>query len=133
MRRIQLVALVVFGGLLCFIQPVRADILYNQSTNYNSAYASQNDTNSGGLGSFATAYDNFTLGATSNITSVECGLGSVFQRIADNNYRLHPEFLRGQFRYSGNPGLATTGDVAGNAGETFPPKRQHWQPNLSTI
>ena len=44
--------------------------VYTQAPNYNYLYASQNDTSSGGFGAFATSYDNFSLSATTTITSV---------------------------------------------------------------
>ena len=49
-----------------------ADLLYNQSfdTVAGTGYASQNDTNAGGLGNFATTYDNFTLPNLSTVTDV---------------------------------------------------------------
>lgn len=37
----------------------------------NGAFSSQNDTNNGGLGNFATCYDNFTLGANTDITGIQ--------------------------------------------------------------
>ena len=40
---------------------------YDGSTN---AYSSQNDTAGGGFGSFATVYDNFTLGSPATITDL---------------------------------------------------------------
>lgn len=50
--------------------------LWNQPTDMGGGYASQNDT-TGGNGNFATAYDNFMLGTTSNVTSVSW-VGSYF-------------------------------------------------------
>jgi len=44
--------------------------VFSQSPNYQGLYASQNDTSNGGFGSFATAYDNFSLGATANINQI---------------------------------------------------------------
>lgn len=41
-------------------------IVYSQMTDLKAGYASQNDT-TGGNGNFATAYDNFTLGASYDI------------------------------------------------------------------
>src|SRR6516225_5030705 len=40
-------------------------LIYSQIPDLQNVYASQNDTN--GFGNFATAYDNFTLGTSSNI------------------------------------------------------------------
>ena len=45
-----------------------ATVLYNQNSDDNGAYSSQNDTN--GFGNFATVYDNFTLGGNSSVMNV---------------------------------------------------------------
>jgi hypothetical protein len=51
--------------------PVHATVLYNQPYDGTGIlYASQNDTNVGGFGNFATTYDNFTLASNSTITDV---------------------------------------------------------------
>ncbi len=49
---------------------LQAGDLYSQPTNSYGGYYSQNDTSSGGLGNYATVYDNFTLGSTATIGSV---------------------------------------------------------------
>src|SRR5579863_7235827 len=49
----------------------RAGVLYSQPTDDNGSFSSQNDTTSGGLGNFATSYDNFTLGTSATVTSVD--------------------------------------------------------------
>ena len=41
-------------------------LLYAQNPDFLNVYASQNDT-TGGNGNYATTYDNFTLGTTSNV------------------------------------------------------------------
>jgi hypothetical protein len=46
---------------------LRAAVLYDQPTNSFGGFFSQNDTTLGGLGNYATVYDNFTLGATNTI------------------------------------------------------------------
>jgi len=47
------------------------DVLYSQGPNNSGdSWASQNDTNSGGFGNYATAYDNFTLAADGTVTGV---------------------------------------------------------------
>jgi hypothetical protein len=52
--------------------PAAAGNLYNQPYDGSgNMYASQNDTNPGGFGSFATVYDNFTLATAANITGVD--------------------------------------------------------------
>ncbi len=51
--------------------PLRADTLYSQPWDgTGNGYASQNDTNGGGFGNFATTYDNFTLGSAATVTGV---------------------------------------------------------------
>jgi len=92
-------------------------ILYFQNPDYNGAYSSQNDT-VGGLGNFATAYDNFTLTGNYNITSVEW-IGSYFN--PPNQGTITGWTLNFYADNSGTPGalLYSTGDVAGNASEAF--------------
>lgn len=62
----------LFSFLICFTAlPTQAAVLYSQPYDGStSAYASQNDT-TGGNGNFATAYDNFTLATSANITGVQ--------------------------------------------------------------
>jgi PEP-CTERM motif len=48
----------------------QASVLYSQPTNDFGGYYSQNDTNSGGLGNYATVYDNFTLGSAASVNLV---------------------------------------------------------------
>ena len=89
--------------------------VYSQPPNFNGEYASQNDTN--GLGNFATAYDNFTLSATTSIDSVEW-VGSYFNPQAQGAIT---GFTVSFYANNGGiPGalLATYG-FAGTAGETF--------------
>ena len=101
------------------VMPASADLLiYEQSSNYKNGVASQNDTNPGGLGNFATAYDNFTLGSTSSITSVKW-TGLYFNPPIPGTIT---GFTVGFYAdMAGAPGslLYSTGDVAGNAGESF--------------
>ena len=90
------------------VMPASADgVLYNQSANNLGASASQNDT-TGGLGNFATAYDNFTLtpGDSSTIQRVMDWIvfrrGGAVTGGVGNNYGCHYQFLREQFRNSGS-------------------------------
>lgn len=64
-----LFSLVAFWGVVG-LTPAKADTLYSQPTNYFGGYYSQDDTSSGGLGNFATVYDDFTLASTATIGSV---------------------------------------------------------------
>jgi hypothetical protein len=96
--------------------PAAGAVLYVQNPNYNGAYASQNDPS--GFGNFATAYDNFTLSSTATISWVEWA-GSYFNpQVAGAITGFTISFYADA---AGTPGalLASTGDVAGNAGETF--------------
>lgn len=99
---------------------LQATVLYSQPTNGFGGYYSQNDTSGGGAGNYATVYDNFTLGATATIGSVSwigsynavspgTMTGVTISIWADNAGA--PDYT--------NPPLYTTGDVAGNQGETF--------------
>jgi hypothetical protein len=109
------VLLVIVAGLTTL--PASAAPIYVQPTDFNGAFASQNDT-TGGFGNFATAFDNFTLGGSYSLNSVQW-VGSYF-----NPSTLAPitGFTVSFYADSGGaPGalLWTSGDVAGNAGETF--------------
>ena len=65
-RSLTLLGVAVAAAGVC-----SADLLYNQTfDSTGNWYASQNDTNSGGLGNFATTYDNFTLSNLSTVTDV---------------------------------------------------------------
>ena len=67
----------LFAATLTVPGIATASQVYVQPTDYGFSYASQNDTSVGGYGNFATAYDDFTLGSTANITSVDW-IGSYF-------------------------------------------------------
>jgi hypothetical protein len=55
-------------AMLVAVSQASAVPLYSQPWDGKGvAYASQNDTSGGGLGNFATAYDNFTLGSSATI------------------------------------------------------------------
>ena len=63
----QRLALASLGALQLLIAAPASGgevLVHAQKPNYQGLYASQNDTSTGGLGNFATTYDNFTLGAT---------------------------------------------------------------------
>src|SRR5208283_5915120 len=93
--------------------------IYIQTTDYNGGYTSQNDTTSGGLGNFATTYENFTLLSAANINQVAwvgsyvTGPGSPTGGITG--------FTVDFWSNSGNApsSLLATYIVAGNAGENF--------------
>jgi len=113
-------ALASLGALLLLIgAPALAGevLVYAQNPNYQSLYASQNDTSTGGFGNFATTYDNFTLGATTAINQGQW-VGGYF----------NPQSLRPITQWTvsfyanngGQPGtLFQAFVIAGNGGETF--------------
>jgi hypothetical protein len=97
--------------------PARADsTLYDQPTDLAGAYTSQTDTSGGGLGSYATAYDNFTLGTASTIDSVTW-VGSY-----SNPATQVPISAFSISFYADNAGvpdaLLQTENISGNANET---------------
>ncbi len=97
--------------------PARAGVLYNQPYDGSgNLYASQNDTNSGGFGSFAAMYDNFTLGTTSNINQVDW-TGGYFNGSPATITQFTVSFYADS---AGAPGgLLATEAFPGNAGETI--------------
>jgi hypothetical protein len=61
----------LIGGMLAYTGAANAGTLYSQPWDGSSnSFASQNDT-MGGIGNFATVYDNFTLPSTSDVEDVE--------------------------------------------------------------
>ena len=69
MKRVLVIAFIT--GLIGASE-VGAVTVYNQPSNYptGAIFTSVNDTDSGGIGNFATVYDNFTLANTTSITDV---------------------------------------------------------------
>jgi hypothetical protein len=95
--------------------PVMGSVLYTQATNFATPDASQNDTNGGGLGNFATTYDNFTLGTDSDITSVQW-VGSYFNPSTQGTITAFTVAFYSD--NSGAPGtLIQSFNVAGSNGE----------------
>jgi hypothetical protein len=96
-------------------------ILFQQPTDFNGGFYSENDTSNGGAGNFATSYDNFTLGSSATIGSVTW-VGSYVSNSGASNTITGvtisiwgdnsgiPDYL--------NTPLYTT-HISGNAGETF--------------
>jgi hypothetical protein len=115
MRNLALGAAVMAMGVAAST-PARADsTLYSQPTDFGGAYASQNDTSSGGAGNFATAYDNFTLGTAATVDSVTW-VGSYFGSPGSINAFAVSIYDDS----SGTPGaLEETTNISGNANETF--------------
>ena len=99
---------------LVFAVPGWAQI-YFQNPDFNGAFSSQNDTVS--FGNFATVYDNFTLGAAYNLTSVEW-IGSYFNPPTPGPITAWTVSFWADA--AGQPGaLLQAYNVAGNGNETF--------------
>ena len=92
-----------------------AALVYNQPTDLNGGYFSQNDT-TGGFGNYATAYDNFTLSQLAVITDVSW-VGSYANPPTQGTITAFTvDFWADN---SGQPGaLLQTESLLGNAGET---------------
>lgn len=97
-----------------------ADTLYTQPYDGNGyLYASQNDTSSGGLGNFATTYDNWNInpGGLYNVNDVQFTGGYISGSAGSiTGWTVNVYFDSG----SGTPGsLQHTAHVSGNGGETL--------------
>ena len=105
---------VAFALTLVASSGAMAAVLYNQNSDDNGAFSSQNDTN--GLGNFATVYDNFTLGGNSSVTNVMF-TGSYFNPPTQGTITA---FTINFFDDAGNmPGsLLQSFNMAGTANET---------------
>lgn len=94
-----------------------AAVVYNQPSNNFGSYASQNDTNTGGLGNFATTYDNFTLGSSADLQSVDF-TGSYFNPPTQGLITAFTISIYGDSG-SNSPGASLySTTVPGNGGET---------------
>ena len=94
-----------------------AAVVYNQPSNNFGSYASQNDTNTGGLGNFATTYDNFTLGSSADLQSVDF-TGSYFNPPTQGLITAFTISIYGDLG-SNSPGASLySTTVPGNGGET---------------
>ena len=89
-------------------------LVYSQGPNYQNLYASQNDTS--GFGANFTAYDNFTLGSATTITSVGWVGGYYNPQTAGSISGWTLSFYANN---AGQPGgLLSSFAIAGNGGET---------------
>jgi hypothetical protein len=90
-------------------------IVYFQNPDFNGAFSSQNDTNS--FGNFATAFDNFTLGASYNLDEIQW-IGSYFNPPAQGVITAFTATFYAD--NAGTPGAAlAVYNGPGNFGETF--------------
>ena len=113
--KLRFVAVVFAATFLMMAAVASPAQVYFQNPNYNGAFSSQNDTN--GLGNFATVYDNFTLGSTTNLSSVEW-IGSYFNPPTQGV--ITGWTLQFYADAANQPGASIySTHVAGNAGETF--------------
>jgi hypothetical protein len=92
-------------------------LVYFQNPDFNGANSSQNDTTVGGFGLFAQVYDNFTLGGTTSLSSVQW-VGSYFNPATQGPITAWTLQIYGDS--GGQPGtLLYNTNVGGTAGETF--------------
>ena len=104
-------------SIFAHAERVSAGILYSQPTDFNGNVSSQNDTSDGGLGAFATAYDNFNLGAASIINSVSWTGSYSNPSIPGSISSFTISFFTDN---AGQPGaLINSETISGNANETF--------------
>jgi hypothetical protein len=93
-----------------------ASVLYSQAFDETgNAWTSQNDTNPSGYGNYGTSYDNFTLGSSATVTSVEF-TGEFF--FPSEHADITAFTLKIYADNAGQPGSAVyTQAVGGNANE----------------
>lgn len=109
-------ALMVFAAMSFGNAQASNPVVYDQPVDVNgSAFASQNDT-TGGNGSFAKVYDNFTLNTTTTVTDVHW-VGSYFNPAQQGSIT---SFLIEMWaNAAGQPGANLFGDtIPGTANET---------------
>jgi hypothetical protein len=103
---------------------VHADTLYSQPTNYFGGFYSQDDTTTGGLGNFATVYDDFTLSSTATIGSVSW-VGNIDNSVSPTAFTIDIFANSTSSCPGGEPSCPNTGSmlysttISGNAGQTF--------------
>jgi hypothetical protein len=105
------------GVVLALGGSARAGTLWSQPFDgTGDAIASQNDT-TGGFGNYSTAYDNFTLSSTSNITGVDF-TGGYFNPLLPGTITSFAITVYSD--NAGQPGANVLSEtVTGNANETF--------------
>jgi hypothetical protein len=103
----------ICAGVLFAAAPGNAAVLFSQPTDLDTSYASQNDP--GGMGNFATAYDDFTLGSSAVVDTVKF-TGSYFNPSTPGSIT---GFTLTFYDNNSGPGTAVfTQTVSGNGGET---------------
>lgn len=117
------VFLLAFAAFCLASTRAQADSVYSQPTNNFGGFYSQNDTTTGGLGNFATVYDDFSFTSTTTIGSVSW-VGNIDNSVDPTGFTIE---IFGNST-SGCPGgeascpntssaLYST-SISGNAGET---------------
>lgn len=106
------------AALVALASASRAQVLYDQPNNFpgGTVWASQNDT-TGGLGPFATVYDNFTLPSLSQVCDVHWTGGNFNPGVQGNITAFTIAFYADAAGQPGAPLLSQT--IGGNANETF--------------
>jgi len=96
--------------------------IYSQPTNYFGGFYSEDDTSGGGLGSYATTYDDFTLASTSAIGSVSW-VGSILNSVTPTSFTISIFASTTSACPGGEPTCPSsplyTTTVPGSAGQTF--------------
>jgi hypothetical protein len=115
-RRLAYVALAALLVLIAVPSWSSEVAVFSQAPNYAGLYASQNDT-SGGFGAYATSYDNFSLGATTNINMVTWVGGYFNPPTAGTITSWTVTFYSDNGGQPGSPAASFV--IGGNGGETF--------------
>jgi hypothetical protein len=116
-QRFALAALAVMLVLIAAPAFASEVLVYAQNPDFLALYASQNDTSTGGFGSYATTYDNFTLGSATAVNAVEW-IGGYFNPSAPGTITAWTVNFYADA--AGQPGAVLASfNFAGNGGETF--------------
>lgn len=117
------VLLLAIAALCMASTRAQADTLYNQPTNNFGGFYSQNDTTTGGLGNFATVYDDFTLSSTATIGSISW-VGNIDNSVSPTGFTIDIYANSTSGCPGGEPSCPNTGSmlyttsIAGTAGQT---------------
>ena len=116
-QRLALASLAVLLVLVSVPAFASEVLVYAQNPDFLALYASQNDTSVGGFGSFATTYDNFTLGSATAVNAVEW-IGGYFNPQSPGTITAWTVNFYADV--AGQPGAVLASfNFAGNGGETF--------------
>jgi hypothetical protein len=116
-QRLALASLAVLLVLVSVPAFASEVLVYAQNPDFLALYASQNDTSVGGFGSFATTYDNFTLGSATAVNAVEW-IGGYFNPQSPG--AITAWTVNFYADAANSPGaLLASFNFGGNGGETF--------------